>query len=231
MGVGQFCTNPGMVLGVADAGLKKFIDATALAAAKAPPATMLNPGIHKSFVSGTERFAHVEGVERVGVSATPAKPERHEAACTIFTADGRLLDEREEFREEVFGPTSIVFRCKSIDELYKHARKLEGHLTATIHGTEEELVEHAELVRILERKVGRIIFNGFPTGIEVCAAMHHGGPYPATTYSHFTSIGHAAIYRFTRPVCYQNFPESALPAELKDANPRGLKRLVDGALA
>jgi NADP-dependent aldehyde dehydrogenase len=228
MGVGQFCTNPGMVLGVADAGLKKFIDATAIAAAKAPPATMLNPAIHASFVSGTERFAHIKGVERVGVSATPAKSERHEAACTIFTADAQLLEEREEFREEVFGPASVVFRCENVQQMYAIARNLEGHLTATIHGTDEELVEHAELVRILERKVGRIVFNGFPTGIEVCAAMHHGGPYPATTHSHFTSIGLAAIYRFTKPVCYQNFPDAALPPELQNANPRGMHRLVDG---
>lgn len=95
---------------------------------------------------------------------------------------------------------------------------MEGHLTATIHGTDKDLAEQAELVRILERKVGRIVFNGFPTGIEVCTAMHHGGPYPATTHSHFTSIGPLAIYRFTKPVCFQNFPDSALPIALRDHN-------------
>jgi NADP-dependent aldehyde dehydrogenase len=114
--------------------------------------------------------------------------------------------------------------------MYDIARRLHCHLSATIHGTEAELVEHAPLVRILERKVGRIVFNGFPTGLEVCPSMHHGGPYPATTHSHFTSIGQMAAYRFTRPVCYQGFPDAALPAELKEANPRNMRRLVDGQL-
>ena len=132
--------------------------------------------------------------------------------------------------DEVFGPASLILRCESTDEMLAFARRLDGQLTATLHGTEEDLLENAELVRVLERKVGRIVFNGFPTGIEVCAAMHHGGPYPATTHSSFTSIGHASIYRFAKPVCYQNFPDTALPAELQEANPRGIARLVDGEL-
>jgi len=107
------------------------------------------------------------------------------------------------------------------------AEGLEGQLTATIHGTEEDLKTHARLVEILQRKVGRLIFNGFPTGIEVCPSMHHGGPYPATTHSQFTSIGTASILRFVRPVCYQGFPQSALPVELKNKNERGILRLVD----
>ena len=107
------------------------------------------------------------------------------------------------------------------------ADKLEGHLTATVHGTEEDLATHSALIRLLEKKVGRLIFNGFPTGIEVCAAMHHGGPYPSTTDSHFTSIGTGAILRFGRPICYQNFPQSALPEELRNENTTGVWRLVD----
>jgi NADP-dependent aldehyde dehydrogenase len=99
--------------------------------------------------------------------------------------------------------------------MLEYARSLDGHLTATIHGTEEDLENHAALVRILQRKVGRIVFNGFPTGIEVCNAMHHGGPYPATTHSYFTSIGHQSIYRFTKPVCFQGFPNRCLPDQLK----------------
>jgi NADP-dependent aldehyde dehydrogenase len=228
LGVGQFCTNPGMVLGVRGESLAKFLDATAQAAAQAAPATMLHAGIHAAFEQGRARLAGVEGVELVAASQAAADPARREAAVAIFAADAELAQDRPEFRDEVFGPASIVFRCASVDQMYAIARGLDCHLTATIHGTEQELVEHAALVRILERKVGRIIFNGFPTGLEICPSMHHGGPYPATTHSHFTSIGQAAIYRFTRPVCYQGFPESALPAELKDANPRGLRRCVDG---
>ena len=231
LGVGQFCTNPGMVLGVANAGLDEFLAATAAAAERVAPATMLHAGIHSAFEKGVERLASAPGVDTVAASASVADSAKHQAAVRIFAADARLAAEREEFREEVFGPASVVFRCESVDQMYEIARNLDNHLTATIHGTEAELLEHAALVRILQRKVGRLIFNGFPTGIEVCPSMHHGGPYPATTHSHFTSIGQAAIYRFTRPVCYQGFPESALPPELKDANPRSLHRIVDGRLS
>jgi alpha-ketoglutaric semialdehyde dehydrogenase len=230
LGVGQFCTNPGMVLGVADAGLKSFLHATSAAAAKVAPATMLHGGIHGAFEKGVDRLASIPGVESVAVSATPADAAKHQAAVRIFAADAALAG-CEELREEVFGPASVVVRCKNVEEMYAIARNLDCHLTATIHGTEAELLEHAALVRILERKVGRLIFNGFPTGLEICPSMHHGGPYPATTHSHFTSIGQAAIYRFTRPICYQGFPESALPPELKDANPRDIHRIVDGKFA
>jgi NADP-dependent aldehyde dehydrogenase len=129
--------------------------------------------------------------------------------------------------EEVFGPTSLIVSCNDEADLVSVADGLEGHLSATVHGTGEDLKNHAALIRILEKKVGRIIFNGFPTGIEVCAAMHHGGPYPATTDGHYTSIGTAAIFRFARPVCYQGFPNEALPVELRDDNARGVWRLVD----
>src|SRR5262249_14268078 len=142
-----------------------------------------------------------------------------------------LLAGSPELSEEVFGPASVVFQCQTVDQMYDYARRMEGNLSATIHGTERDLLDHAPLVRILERKVGRIVFNGFPTGLEICPSLHHGGPYPATTHGHFTSIGQAAIYRFTRPICYQGFPEASLPAELQDANRRGIRRLVDGRLA
>ena len=112
--------------------------------------------------------------------------------------------------------------------MLQFARSLRGHLTATVHGAGRDLADFAELVAILRRKVGRLVFNGFPTGVEVCHAMHHGGPYPATTDSRETSVGTAAIHRFARPVCYQDFPQAALPEELQDANPRGIWRLVDG---
>ena len=115
---------------------------------------------------------------------------------------------------EVFGPSSLVFKCQSKEQMLEFAKGLGGHLTATLHGTEQDLQGHEDLVRILRRKVGRIIFNGFPTGIEICDAMHHGGPYPATTHSYFTSIGQHSIYRFTKPVCMQGFPASCLPSQL-----------------
>jgi NADP-dependent aldehyde dehydrogenase len=132
--------------------------------------------------------------------------------------------------EEVFGPATLVVSCDHPRELEAVARNLEGHLTATLHGTSEELAEYQRLVSILERKVGRLIFNGVPTGVEVCPSIHHGGPYPATTDSRTTSVGTNAIKRFARPLCYQDFPDEQLPKELRNRNSRGIWRLLDGAL-
>jgi NADP-dependent aldehyde dehydrogenase len=231
LGTGQFCTNPGMVLAAPGAGRERFLEATAAAAQAAAPTTMLHAGIHAAYQQGIARLAGIKGVDQLASSATSADPAQCQAACTIFTADAALIADRPELWEEVFGPASVIFRCESTEQMHGIARRLEGSLAAAIHGTERELLDHAPLVRILQRKVGRLVFNGFPTGLEVCAAMHHGGPYPATTHGHFTSIGQAAIYRFTRPVCYQNFPDAALPAELAEDNPHGLHRLIDGRLA
>jgi NADP-dependent aldehyde dehydrogenase len=123
-----------------------------------------------------------------------------------------------------------VVTGRSKEDVERIARSLEGHLTATVHGTPEDLEEYRDLIDILQQKVGRLIFNGFPTGIEPCNAVHHGGPYPATTDARTTSIGTAAIERFVRPVCFQDFPQPALPPELRDDNPRNIWRLVDGQL-
>jgi NADP-dependent aldehyde dehydrogenase len=131
---------------------------------------------------------------------------------------------------EIFGPATMLIRYSHPADLLEVARNLEGHLTATVHGTDQDLREAAELIAILETKVGRLIFNGFPTGVEVCHAMVHGGPYPSTSDGRSTSVGTQAIYRFARAVCYQGFPNEALPDELKDENPLGIWRLVDGQM-
>ena len=214
MGVGQFCTNPAIVLGLESDELDGFLAATSDAAAKYDPQTMLHPGIHQAYETGRERLAATEGVSQIAVSATDASDGAHQAVCAIYSADFSVLDGAEEL-EEIFGPTSTVYKCQSDDQMLKFARGLDGHLTATIHGTEQDLLDHAELVNVLQHKVGRIVFNGFPTGIEVCNAMHHGGPYPAATHSYFTSIGNHSIYRFVKPVCFQGFPDSALPEQLR----------------
>ena len=146
-----------------------------------------------------------------------------ETGADVFLRNGDI-------GQEVFGPSTVVVRCGSRDEMEAVARHLDGQLTATIHGTPEDLKAYASLVSILEGKAGRLIVNGFPTGVEVCASMQHGGPYPATTDSRSTSVGTAAIHRFARPVAYQGFPQSLLPVELQDANPRGIWRLVDGEM-
>jgi 2,5-dioxopentanoate dehydrogenase len=148
----------------------------------------------------------------------------------MYVTSAENLGQWPEIAEEVFGPSTVAVTTRSRDEVLEAARGLHGHLTATIHGTPEDLKEWAELVEILQTKVGRIIFNGWPTGVEVNHAMVHGGPYPATTDSRSTSVGSAAIYRWARPVCWQGFPDGALPEELRDGNPRGIWRRVEGKL-
>lgn len=227
LGVGQFCTNPGVVLGLKGALLDKFTAESGAIAAETDPATMLHPGISSAFNNGVARIRNTEGVMVVGETAAAVDRNRTQASCTIFSTDIQTLRQQSHLMEEVFGPASIIVSCEAEADLESVANDLDGHLSATVHGTEEDLRDHAGLIRILEKKVGRIIFNGFPTGIEVCEAMHHGGPYPATTDAHYTSIGTAAILRFARPVCYQGFPDEALPAELRNENIRGIWRTVD----
>lgn len=228
LGTGQFCTNPGVLLAVEGPALTAFLDAVAAAAREVVPSTMLNKRIRDAFHGGFERIRDTPGVSVLGQSRAAPDASRSEAACAIFTAGLATLEARPHLWDEVFGPVSLVIVCPGAADLERVARRLHGHLTASIHGTAAEIETHRDLVSALERRVGRIIFNGYPTGIEVCAAMHHGGPHPATTDVHYTSIGTASIDRFVRPVCYQGFPQSALPAELRDDNPRGIWRLVDG---
>jgi NADP-dependent aldehyde dehydrogenase len=227
MGVGQFCTNPGLVFGLDSAELSEFIDSSAGFAQQFAPSTMLHAGICHAFHAGVDRLAKTPGVKLAAHSNAKADLKAAQASAVLFVTDGANYEAQHSLNEEVFGPTSVISRCSSAEQLYRIAEKLQGSLTATIHGTPEDLAYFAPLVRTLEKKVGRIIFNGFPTGIEVCSAMHHGGPYPATTHSFFTSIGTASIYRFVRPVAYQGFPDAALPPELQSANPRQIWRLVD----
>jgi len=230
LGVGQFCTNPGLVLGLGDDAFDRFLTATARAAETVPPATMLHAGIRDAFTRGTERLQQTPGVDVVARSKVAADPQKTQAGCLIVTTTADVLAQHPHVNEEIFGPTSAVVRCRNRAELEMVVRGLAGHLTASVHGTPEDLAEYRDLIALLETKVGRIIFNGFGTGIEVCASMHHGGPYPATTDPHFTSIGHGAIYRFARPICYQNFPQDSLPAALRDRNALGIWRLIDGQL-
>jgi NADP-dependent aldehyde dehydrogenase len=146
----------------------------------------------------------------------------------LFQVRAEDLIKDPSLEHEIFGPTTLIIRYTDSEELAKLAQQLEGQLTATLHGTEADILAFGHLVSVLENKAGRLVVNGFPTGVEVCHAMVHGGPYPATSDSRHTSVGTLAIYRFVRPVCYQDFPQAALPAELKDENPLGILRLVDG---
>ena len=230
MGVGQFCTNPAVVLGLDTPELNTFLDSAAEHAKAVAPQSMLHRGICETYNAGTAVWKTIKGLESVGESSAEPETNATQAACRIFSTTLDVLEANEELQREVFGPCSIVTKCDSLDELLRFANNLEGQLTATIQGTAEDLREYAPLIRALERKAGRIIFNGFPTGIEPCASMHHGGPYPAATHSYFTSIGTASISRFVRPVCYQGFPDEALPELLQNQNRRNAWRLVNSAL-
>jgi NADP-dependent aldehyde dehydrogenase len=227
LGSGQFCTCPGLAVGIADTHFASFSEELKILLSGASAAPMLHAGILQSYENGVERWSAIEGVETVK-SVCTADRSKVEASPAVFMTDVATFLKHRELSEELFGPSTVVVRCRTREEMIDIARSLEGHLTATIHGTPEDLFEYAPLVSILETKVGRLIFNGFPTGVEVCASMQHGGPYPAATDSRTTSVGTAAILRFARPVAFQDFPESALPTELQDANPRRIWRLVDG---
>jgi NADP-dependent aldehyde dehydrogenase len=229
LGVGQFCTNPGVVVGVATVAFNRFVQRLEELIRRAQPGTMLYPALLESYEAGVRRLGAVAGTTTVRSSAGGATQESC-ALPSMFDTTAQTFLRHQELAEEVFGPSTVVVRCGSREEVEAVARSLEGQLTATVHGTPADLVEHAWLVPILEDKAGRLVVNGFPTGVEVCASMQHGGPYPATTDSRTTSVGTAAIHRFARPVAYQNFPQPSLPPELQDANPRGIWRWVDGAM-
>ena len=186
---------------------------------------MLTPAICRSYETGVTRLSGITGVMTTRASTTV---EEARAVPSLFVTDATVFLQHHEVGEELFGPSTVVVRCASREELERVAGELDGQLPATIHGTPADLEEYASLVSILENKAGRLVVNGFPTGVEVCPSMQHGGPYPATTDSRSTSVGTAAIHRFARPVAYQNFPQGLLPVELQDANPRGIWRLVDG---
>jgi 2,5-dioxopentanoate dehydrogenase len=226
LGVGQFCTCPGLIMGIAGASFDDFAKRLRGSFAAAPAGTMLYPGIQKSYAASIEKMESLSGME---VTKSAANGSQAVPALFETTASAALL--HEDIFEEVFGPSAILIRCQSAEEMEKIARRMPGSLTATLHGTAPDLVHHKGLVSILETRVGRLIFNGYPTGVEVCASMQHGGPYPATTDSRFTSVGTAAIQRFARPVCYQDCPPELLPEELLDHNPAGIFRTVDGVLS
>ena len=227
MGVGQFCTKPGLVVAIGDDAARQFVSQLGSLMADASPGTMLYGGLRDSYVRGAQAYAAVDGVEIAARSSQSVDSQKTQAAPMLFAAGAKAYLEHSALRQELFGPATLLVTGTQRDVM-QIAATLEGHLTATIHGTPRDLEDHRDLLRILERKVGRLLFNGFPTGVEVSPAMQHGGPYPATTDSRTTSVGTAAIERFARPVCYQDFPPEALPQELQDQNPRNIRRMEDG---
>jgi NADP-dependent aldehyde dehydrogenase len=220
------CTKPGIVLLPEQAEAASFVAQLSGLVTQAQPFTLLTEGIARDYArASTHRATQATlSAQAAAGESVPAFP----ANAQLFTA---TLDEflREpELSEEIFGPDTLLVQCRTPADYLRAAQALDGHLTATLLGSEEDLASHRELIALLEQKAGRLIFNGFPTGVEVSHAMVHGGPYPATADSRFTSVGTLAIHRFARPVCFQNFPDALVLAELQAANPLGILRLIDG---
>ena len=228
LGAGQFCTKPGMVF--LPEGDSAFVEKLRAAVRDSPPFNLLTPAIRSSYSSAIDRRKQNSGMRHVS-EVTAFGEDAQGVGAALFETDSTTFLKDPELPTEIFGPTTLIVHNSSRDQLVQIARGLEGHLTATIHGTEQDLREFADLVAVLETKVGRLIFNGFPTGVEVAHAIVHGGPYPATSDGRSTSVGSQAIFRFARPVCYQAFPNDALPDELKDANPLGIWRMIDGEMS
>lgn len=230
MGSGQFCTKPGLVLGLRSDGQQILLDSLTDAIEAAVPATMLHGGIRNAFDKGAKQASATPNVHVLAQSQTAPQETQTEGFPTVLHTDAQNFLQHPELAHEVFGPLTVAITAGTMAELVTIAKTLEGQLTATLHGTPDDWRDAAELISILEEKAGRLLINGFPTGVEVSPAMNHGGPYPATSDSRFTSVGTAAILRFARPVCYQDFPQELLPAELRDDNPRQIWRLVDSEL-
>ncbi len=230
LGVGQFCTKPGLVFGVRSAGFDQFQEVLARSLEAVRPATMLHAGICQSYHQGLAQVSAAAGTELLARSQEPADAKQTQGEAVVMRTDLASFLNHPELAGEVFGPFALLISAPALEELQAAARSLEGQLTATVHGTPEDLTQAQPLLRLLERKAGRLIVNGFPTGVEVCPAMHHGGPYPSTTDVRFTSVGTAALYRFVRPICYQDFPGALLPDALKDENPLRIWRRVNGEL-
>ena len=231
LGAGQFCTKPGIVFLPGNNDASTFVDRLKKSVLESGPFNMLTNGIRSAYQSATTRRKTETGVTLLAERAASAIDQQLGVDAVLFEADAESFLRNPELAAEVFGPATLIVRHSSRAQVLEIARNLGGHLTATIHGTEADLHEFSDLVSILKDKVGRLVFNGFPTGVEVSHAMVHGGPYPATSDGRSTSVGSQAIFRFCRPVCYQGFPESTLPDELRDSNPLGIWRMVDGEMS
>ena len=230
LGAGQFCTKPGMVFLPQGSDAAAFAGKLRQSVAESAPFHLLTKTIHSSYDSAIAQRKTEAAVKLIAEGPQAGADAGFAVSSALFETDAAAFL-GSDLEAEIFGPTTLLVEHSGREQVLAIARSLAGHLTATIHGTEQDLQEFADLIAILETKVGRLVFNGFPTGVEVTHAMVHGGPYPSTSDGRSTSVGSQAIFRFTRLVCYQGFPDSALPDELKDANPLGIWRMIDGGMS
>ncbi len=224
-GVGQFCTNPGLIIAIEGKGLTDFSQSLSAKISSTPAGIMLHQGIADNYLKRLTQSVSQKGISIEGQSTSAV--EKNQGLPTVASVTAIEFLKNPLLSEEVFGPFSLIVKCKDFTELHTVVNHLHGQLTISIFGSEAEIALHSALLNIITEKAGRLIINGVPTGVEVCSSMNHGGPYPATTDSRFTAVGTDAIKRFVRPVSYQNFPASLLPEELKDGNPLRIWRLVN----
>ncbi len=227
LGTGQFCTNPGLILGVKSPELNQFTKELGIEITAFDPSCMLHPDIARNFERGKTKLFEQKGLKVVNHSIKSAPANFAQQA--IATVNGATFLLNSEMHEEVFGPFSLVVQCENLEELTNIVEQLEGQLTGTILTETDEIAQHPELIRAMQDRVGRLIFNSVPTGVEVCPSMLHGGPYPASSDSRFTAVGTDSIKRWVRPVSYQDWPNELLPDELKNENPLGILRLLNSA--
>ena len=228
LSVGQFCTNPGLIIGIEGDDLQKFITTLGKEIQQVAPGKMLHSGIAKSFDEKKNNALHQTNVTTVAVAVTEKK--ENEGIPTIATATGETFLSNPVLHQEVFGPYSMVIRCKDINEMIEVANHLEGQLTSTLMASDNDITANNELVEAVKNICGRFILNNVPTGVEVCLSMQHGGPFPATTDSRFTSVGADGIKRFARPIAFQNWNNKFLPDELKNENPLNIWRTLNNQL-
>ena len=224
LGAGQFCTNPGLVFVTPGAGWDEFVATAVAALTEAPAQTMLTPGIKSTYDQGMARLAEC-GVELLGHGQ---EATAQQGQARVFITDSHRFRDAPGMQEENFGAASLLIRCTGLDDMRATAQHIEGQLTATLQIEPPDHAAAKGMLRLLERKAGRILVNDFPTGVEVGHAMVHGGPFPATSDSRTTSVGSLAMARFLRPVCYQDMPDDLLPEALREANPLALARMVEG---
>ncbi len=225
LGAGQFCTNPGLIFGIKSTTLDSFIETLGEEIEQVAPICMLHPNIHDNFEKGKATLSSQGGVS-VAASYEGAVSPNY-GTQKVLTVNGANFLKNPTLHKEVFGPFSVIVQCADMKELITIISGLEGQLTGTILGNDQELESNPILIETLQGRVGRIIFNGVPTGVEVCPSMQHGGPYPASTDSRFGAVGIHSIKRWVRPFAYQNWPDRTLPNALKNSNPLKISRLVN----
>lgn len=228
LGSGQFCTNPGLMIALKSEELDRFMSSLGEEIRQTKPETMLHPGIYNSFVEKRETALSQSNVETIAVAKQ--KPLENQGTPTIAMVDASAFIQNNFLHKEVFGPYSLMIQCNNMEQMYEVALSIEGQLTASVMATDNDLNENDVLIESIKNICGRLILNGVPTGVEVCQAMHHGGPFPATTDSRFTSVGADGIKRFSRPICFQNWSNDYLPDELKNENPLNIYRTVNNVL-